>query len=76
MQDRADQYVTLQNMEFADEFCSHPSENRYPYKENWEVCTLCGEIVRPDDFIPFLPEHLSSYGANYERDLRLERDFA
>ena len=32
--------------------CLHPEKARYPYKAGWEICTECGEIVRPLDFIP------------------------
>ena len=45
--------------------CEHAPEDRWPFKQDWEVCGRCGEIVRPDDFIPFLPEETMTYYTVY-----------
>ena len=44
---------TYRELTEHEEHCDHPWDARYPLDGEWEVCTKCGEKVRPDDWIPF-----------------------
>lgn len=44
--------------------CDHPDSERWPFFDGWEICGVCGAIVRPRSFIPFLEEHFMAYGVN------------
>jgi len=44
---------TYRELTEHEEHCDHPWDARYPLDGEWEVCTKCGEKVRPDDWVPF-----------------------
>jgi len=57
----------LRLWEVDDDFpCEHAPEARWPFKKDWEICADCGEIVRPDDFIPVFPSDLMSYHSSLQ----------
>ena len=59
-------YLTrLEYLEHDDDECGHPDADRWPFKHDWEICAKCGAIVRPADFVPFLPEETMTYYTVY-----------
>jgi len=52
---------TYRELTEHEEHCDHPWDARYPLDGEWEVCTKCGEIVRPLDFIPVWKTDFMNY---------------
>ena len=52
-------YLTrLEYLEHDDDEYGHPAKERWPFWPGWEICGICGAIIRPADWVPFLAEHL------------------
>ena len=58
-------YISERQQEAAECECEHPAKKLWPFWPGWHICTKCGAVIRPADFIPFLPEETMTYYTVY-----------